>query len=145
MLRNPVDRAISAYHFAVQAYHETRPIEQAIAGNFRGLEVEEPLSAHDDVNGALRDSTTIFPRSLRGGLARWYRWYDREQVLVVETDEISRKGGAGFERVLEFLGLDQWRPPAFHEHNVGTYARHRVPTRRVRLGTSSRTTSGCGA
>lgn len=122
VLRNPVDRAISAYHFSITARNETRSIEDAMADNFRLLDVDHPISKYDDLHGPLRLNDYVARGHYAEGLARWYRYFDRSQVLVLEADEVSRGGSAGFERIVEFLGLPPWTPPVFPEHNVGDYA-----------------------
>jgi hypothetical protein len=121
VLRNPVDRAIAAYHYTVKVRAETRSIEQAMADNLRSLDVEHSLQEHDDFESPLRFHNYVSRGHYAEGLARWYRCFDHSQLLVLELDELSRGGGDGFARMLEFLELPRWRPPVFTEHNAGSY------------------------
>ena len=120
ILRNPVDRAISAYHWAVSNRREHRPMEEAFADAFHRLGADEPQSDHDDARGHLRRSY-VRRGHYAEQLERWYRFYDPSRLLVVETTQLTRTGGGGFDRVLEFLGLPPWRPPTFVEHLAGSY------------------------
>jgi hypothetical protein len=122
VLRNPVDRAISAYHFARKYHGEERSIEDAFAENFRWCELDVSNKLHDDFPNSVY---TRHNYVLRGHYAEqlqwWLRFYDREQLLVIETEQVSRNGD-GFARVLDHLGLPTWQPASYPEHNAGSYA-----------------------
>jgi hypothetical protein len=120
ILRNPVDRTISAYHFARKMGQEERPLEEAIAANLRRLATVETLAAYDDFHGPLRLNNYVSRGHYAESLERWFQHFDRSQVLVLESEELSRSG-EGYERVVGHLGLPPWRPPAFVEHNAGSY------------------------
>lgn len=120
VLRDPVARAISAYHHAVAGGDEQRPIDVALdPAN------EEPLAPP---NAAGWYDAPDCPARLRGYLARgryaeqlerWFAVYPREQVLVLETGEL--RAGSAPPAVLEFLGLPPVTAPSVPDRNVGRY------------------------
>ncbi len=122
VLRNPVDRAISAYHFARKYHREERSIEEAFAENFRWCELDVPNKVHDQFpEGPFPRHNYVLRGHYAEGLEGWLRFYDREQLLVIETETVSRNGD-GFARVLDHLGLPTWQPASYPEHNAGSYA-----------------------
>lgn len=120
VLRNPVDRAISAYHDHCKYGGESRPVEQAISECLERTRVEDPISAWDDFRGFRRLADYVGRGEYEPALRRWHEQFGPEQLLVLESDDLSR-GGDGFARVLDHLGLPAWRPEEFTEHNAGSY------------------------
>ncbi len=123
ILRDPVDRAVSNYHMQVRRNLEDRPMAEAMAVDIERQGHHPPPDAPEwNTRGApVRRTAYVGRGRYAEQLERWYERFPREQLLVVETASLSRGDGQGFARVVEFLGLDPWRPHAFSEHNVASY------------------------
>ncbi|GMU77526.1 MAG: hypothetical protein AMXMBFR46_03260 [Acidimicrobiia bacterium] len=121
VLRDPVARAISGYHHVRRWGRETRPIEVALDPG-----AEEVPASPDDA--AWYDSPTS-PLRVRGYLARgryaeqldrWYARFPREQVLVLETGDLT--SGVALARSLAHLGIAPTDGPPAADRNVGAYS-----------------------
>ena len=115
ILRDPVGRAISNYYQQVKRGHEARPMADALFTDTGAAD------DWDERSGAARRTNYLARGHYAEQLERWLRHFPREQLLVLETATLSRSGGAGFDRVLGFLGLAAWRPESFLEANVQSY------------------------
>ena len=97
LLRNPVDRALSHYHHQVRHGLDSRTFEAAL--DEQDVRLPAPLQA---------------PRSylVRGlyaeQLEHVLRFFPREQLLVVQSEELFAGPGEAVARMIAFLGL----PPA---------------------------------
>ncbi len=120
LLREPVARAVSAYHFEVRMGTETRPIERAFAECFEQTRRIDALEEWDDPEGFRRFGDYVGRGEYAPALARWLRCFDRSQLLIVESDRLTRQGRE-FARVLDHVGLPAWQPSEFVEHNSGFY------------------------
>lgn len=98
MLRNPVDRAISAYHMRVRRGDEHRPIGDALT----------PDSGYALV-GRYADQ-----------LERWLGHYPREQLLVIQSEALIADLRSGLDQLFGFLGLPS-TDEEFTKVNAGTY------------------------
>lgn len=123
ILRDPVDRAVSNYHMQVRRNLEDRPMAEAMAVDIERQDHLPPADAPEwNTRGApVRRTAYVGRGRYAEQLERWFERFPREQLLVVETASLSRGDGEGFARVVEFLGLEPWRPDAFSEHNVASY------------------------
>jgi hypothetical protein len=90
ILRNPIDRAYSAYNRNVRLRRETRPFPEAIVGGptlpFKYL--ERGLYAEQ--------------------LERWLKYFKREQLLVLSAEKFFADGPSVLGEVFKFLGLPAW-------------------------------------
>jgi hypothetical protein len=43
----------------------------------------------------------------------WFEHFSRDQILVVESEQMSSAPGVVFQRVLQFLELPDWSPETF--------------------------------
>jgi hypothetical protein len=120
LLREPVARAIASYHHKVRLGYETRPIEQAFEECFERTRREDPLTEWDDPWGFRRQADYVGRGEYASALAHWLESFDRSQLLIVETERLTRRG-RGFARVLDHLGLSAWEPERFIEYNTGSY------------------------
>ena len=118
MLRNPVDRAYSAYHFYRQYYYETRTFEDAIAQEMNGTETRYTRTYL--VHGRYADH-----------LERWFTHYPRERFLVLVNTELRSDPEMTMSRVWKFLGLraHSFGRDAPPDLNVGSYAPMQAKTR----------------
>ncbi len=150
ILRNPVDRAYSHYHFAHGRNVETSTTFE------KALELEESrrkeyvetvselkfvfygrgmLSRQRDLYQLMRDSLKdIWPSYLRYGryadhLENWFRHYSRDQFLVLSTEDFRRDRQGTLDQVFEFLGVSPYKVQNFKNLNVGRYKKMREDTR----------------
>jgi hypothetical protein len=117
LLRDPVARAWSHYRHMVELGYETLPFDAA-------LDAEEERCAPDLAALASDPDRAPDPKALlrysyvaRGRYAeqldRWLTAFPPDRMLVVRSEELFADTVAVFARILEFLGLEPWRPPAF--------------------------------
>lgn len=134
ILRDPVDRAVSNYHHTAQRGREQREMRDAFAADEQLLGTAVDPEAFDD-----RDSDVNRHAYLRKGLyvehlERWFEHYDRTHVLAIEQRQLTRAGGVGYRRVLDFLELEPRDPPSW-ERNTGSYETAVDPDLGARLAT----------
>jgi Sulfotransferase domain len=118
ILRDPVERAISHYHMSHRRGHDLRPIEEALLPD-----ESEPVDAvtFDEHGGPHQRLSYLGRGRYAEQLERWFAVFPREQLMILETASYSRSGGEGFARVLEYIGMPPWDPPALAEYNVAKY------------------------
>jgi hypothetical protein len=121
VLRNPVDRAISAYHFMVERGRETLPIERALdpaAEWVDGRGMDPPYEPGEP-------SRPGGPSYLARGqyadqLEHWLQHFPREQLLILNTADFLRRTPEVMERVFDFVGVRPWSAGAFPQrHKLG--------------------------
>jgi hypothetical protein len=132
ILRNPIDRAYSQYHHEVRGGHERLPFEEAIDREPERLRDELPrLLADERFYSAAHQhhsylSRGIYARQLR----ELYRLgLGDDRLMVLQSETFFADPGREFPRVLEFLGLPEWRPPTFERFNVLRYDQMGLATR----------------
>jgi Sulfotransferase domain len=118
ILRDPVDRAISHYHHEIRFKNETRSMEEAFAAD-RNRTYDD--ATWDEQYGPARRTTYLTRGLYVDQLERWLQHFPRAQLHVCESSDLSRDGARGFEEVVEFIGLDAWRPDGFDEYHVAEY------------------------
>jgi hypothetical protein len=104
LLRNPTERAISHYFHAKRKGHEKLSISNA-------LHEEEKRMKHAINNQDYRDSTFIHSSYKHRGLykeqlERYLEYFSREQLLVLESDELFGKPEFTLRKVFQFLEVD---------------------------------------
>jgi hypothetical protein len=125
LLRNPVERAYSDYQMVARKEREHKTFEEAI-----GLEEDGDLVAFDDDSEYLSRGVYI------DQLLRWNEYFDREQLLVLKSEDFFENPQDTLQPVLEFLDLPEWEPKAWTLHyrrNKGTYEEGMDPATRRRL------------
>jgi hypothetical protein len=120
LVRNPVDRAISHYHFLARRGRESRPIDAALDRQLLGA----PSAPADDAD-------TYLARGLYAEqLERVLRVFPREQLLVVRSEELLARPGPALARMFDFLGLPAWDVDVSRRLNAGAYGTIPPPVRR---------------
>ena len=151
LLRNPVDRAYSAYHHRVRKGNEPRTFERAIEA---AMGLEEALAAQTETRppgteaegselgdrtgrAAARRSGYLFRGIYVDPLQRWSQFFDREQMLVLKSEDFFERPSETLKPVFDFLGLPQWEPNASElpeqRKNKGGYEQAMAPRLRRRL------------
>jgi len=108
LLRNPVDRALSQYHHEVRWGCEDAPSfaealdreENRLAGEEDRLHKEAGYRSVSHNHHSYR-ARGLYARQLRA----WLKWFPREQLLVLRSEDLFTAPRPTLARVLEFLGL----------------------------------------
>lgn len=125
LLRNPVDRAISAFHHN-RLRTPNEPLESFAAAVER--EMNELPDEFDKVAADERysDFSYVWHCYLSRGvydrqLEAWYREIRRDRLLVLQSERLGTEPAAVFDEALDFLELPSWQPPVFERLNSNTY------------------------
>ena len=119
LLRNPVDRTYSAYHHRARNRDQVRTFEETVEDNLDGPN-----------RGFLSQSIYV------DHLLRWSRFFDREQMLVLKSEDFFGRTRETLKPVLDFLDLPDWEPEASElrdKVNKGGYEQRMDPAIRRRL------------
>ncbi len=115
LLRNPVDRTYS--HYQMQVKRGTEP------GTF-----EEAIEQQD----APYVSRSIYVDQL----LRWFEFFDKEQMLILKSEDFFERPVEILKIVLNFLELPDWQPEASElqrRRHTGGYRQKMDPSTRRRL------------
>ena len=132
LLRNPVDRAYSDYNHKFREAREHLSFEDAIEaeeGRLRGE--KEKLLADEGYHSPKYRRYSYLSRGIYvDQLLEWERHFDRDQLLVLKSEDFFENPQDSFERVLGFLGLPYWETGASGQRNEGEYDEMSFATRR---------------
>jgi len=130
VLRNPVDRAFSHYQHAKRKGFENLSFADAIAREEERLEGEYERLMQDP---AYKSSVyPAFSYKARGlywqQLERFYQYFDRDQLLVLRSEDMFDEPQSVVDRVLDFLQLPPFKLQDVAPKNKGSYERKWTPT-----------------
>jgi len=123
LLRNPVERALSAYHHQVRAGSEPLPFGEAMDQEPARLAPEvERLARDPEYKSAAHRRFSYLGRGLYADqLDAWFRLFPREQLLVLRSEDFFDQPAAVVGQVLQFLGLPPADMKGFRRFNAGDY------------------------
>ncbi len=125
MLRDPVDRAYS--HYCMKRDQGLEPE----ADFERALELEEERTAAEwermlrepDYYSLACRRFSYFRRSCYAEqLDRWLAHFDKEQILIIQSERFFEQPVKELDRVCDFLGVERFRPPDLRAFNSRKYA-----------------------
>ncbi|HEY6738265.1 MAG TPA: sulfotransferase [Actinopolymorphaceae bacterium] len=120
MLREPVERAHSAYKHAVARGFETESFERALELEPERLAGEEEKLA--TVPGYRSHAHRHWAYVTRGHyveqVRRLYATIGPERVYILDAERFFASPEESYAEVLDFLDLPAWFPPAFEQHNA---------------------------
>jgi Sulfotransferase domain len=125
LLRDPVQRAYSQYQMAREEYRcERLTFEEALRVEEKRLAGEHERLTNDP---AYRSYAHLFFSYKERGryaaqLERWFRYFDRDQILVAKSEDLFSRPREVLADVFAFLHLPAWSPESFPIYNRGTYA-----------------------
>jgi hypothetical protein len=120
VLRNPVDRTLSAYYHRLRNGQETRTFEETVRASLEGDSDSNRLSRNIYVDH----------------LERWSSFFNEEQMLVVKSEDLFERSRETLKAVFDFLDLPEWEPAASDlgdRLNRGGYDQKMDPATRQRL------------
>jgi hypothetical protein len=130
LLRNPVDRAYS-HHSQKSRKWETLSFEEAIDAEEQRMKGErEKILEDEHYRSAVHKHFSYLERGVYiDQLQHYAKYFSREQMLVIKSEEMFENTPQVFKRVLDFLGLPHWQPEKFAPANIGRYDEMKPETR----------------
>ncbi len=137
LLRNPEDRAYSDYQHMARTRRETRTFEEAIGmENARPSRGAGKTTEHEDLTH-LDDNSRYLSRSVYvDHLLRWSKFFGRERILVLKSEDLFASPQETLGRVLHFLDLPprELKPSRMRDkRNRGSYEQKMDPETRRHL------------
>ena len=107
MLRDPVSRAYSQYHHAVELGHETLSFEDAIGNEEERTagELEKILRDERYYSEAFKHRSYLSKGMYVEQLQAWMSLFPAEQFLVLKSEDFYADPATAFKQVLTFLNL----------------------------------------
>jgi hypothetical protein len=137
LLRNPVERAYSDYQMVARKERETRTFEEAIRAAAKARLPEGDHPGPGDSRHRYHYRRYLYRSLYIDQLLRWTRYFDKEQILVLKSEDFFESPIETLKVVLEFLDLPEWEPEAEKlmggKRNEGRYEREMDPATRRRL------------
>jgi len=129
LLRNPVDRAYSHYQMhqrrkkGKKAGRESMTFGEAIE-----QEGQRTVGEYDKVKSGLNSlSWLLYSYKARGRyaeqLARWYKCFDKKQILVLKTESLRNNPRDELTKVFNFIGLSLPKDMSLKTKREGTQGR----------------------
>lgn len=120
LLRDPVERAYSAYTHEQARGFETESFERALSLEAERVAGEEERLIADP---AYRSHTHQHNAYVTRGhyidqLERLEKTFGRDALHVVDSGDLFSEAGPVFDGIMRFLGLPPWRPAEFKQHNA---------------------------
>jgi len=132
LLRNPVDRAYSHYHHEVSTGAETLSFEDALAREERILPEEtRKLQADQNYISFAHMHGSYKSRGLYADqLLPWIEQFDRQQILVLQSEAFYQDPASCMNTVFHFLNLPEWSQGTYKQYNLTKYDTMLPETRR---------------
>jgi Sulfotransferase domain len=132
LLRNPVDRAYSHYHHTKRIGRENLAFEKAIAQEELRLEkIENNKSQESGFNyHKAYNYTYLSSGRYAEQLKNWFNLFDKQQLLILKSEDFFNHPEAIFQQVINFLKLPNWSPKNFQKYNYNRYSQIIKPSTR---------------
>ena len=137
-LRNPVDRAYSAFQMSRrEGLEPCASFEGALALESARLDAEEARVSADPSYSPAPPAPLGYWSYLQRSryaqhVARWLEFFPREQFLFLEFEQLAHEPQGALDRVYEFLGLPDHEHGSFPTLNAGEYRSRSSPKRATR-------------
>ena len=132
LLRNPVERAWSHYQMEARNGDEPLSFEEAIAREKERIEPEERKILHNPFYDSFnhRHYSYIARGLYVVQLERWLRFFSREQMLVMSSEQYFESPQTVYDRLTHFLNTRPYDPGEFASINRGEYSGLESATRK---------------
>jgi Sulfotransferase domain len=133
MLRDPTERAFSAYKHEYARGYEREDFERALeledsrlAGEFERMRDDPRYESFAHRHYSYRHRGHYAEQ-----LERVFRYFPREQVYIIDSEEFFAKPLPQYQQLLAFLGLRPAEPAGFGQHNARPGQPMAVPARHM--------------
>tara|TARA_B100000953_G_scaffold61714_1_gene49117 strand:- start:286 stop:1215 length:930 start_codon:yes stop_codon:yes gene_type:complete len=133
ILRNPIDKAYSTYNQQLHVNEFTSSFEETIKAEFRRINLIKNHAEHQNHNPDF--GNYVVPNIIRHGiyfnyLEKWFQIFSKEQIFVVDSNELENFTQQTLNKVFEFLDLPHHEIPNLSKINVGKYSPMSESTRK---------------
>lgn len=121
VLRDPVERAYSAHkHELARGFETEASFERALELEPERLdgEVERLRAEPGYLSHSHRHHSYLDRGHYADQIEVLHRLFGRERVHVAFAEDFFSEPEPCYDAVVDFLGLERWRPPAFERHNA---------------------------
>lgn len=125
LLRNPIDRAFSHWNMQRDRKLDSLDFLEAVKQEENRAREAHPLQ--------LRKFSYIERGFYFQQMERVFRFFSRDQVLVIKFDDLRRDYRAVTDRIFNFLGVPPFPRLKNREENIIKYARRMTPSERAHL------------
>ena len=131
VLRDPIERAYSAFQMELRWGRETGTFEEALDREDAELPgVLERMLANPSLGVSSGLGRSYVARGLYADqLERWLRLFDREQLLILMSDDLDDDPAGTLSRAAGFLGVPEWHASEYPRRGVQKYAAMAPETR----------------
>lgn len=128
LVRDPVERAWSHYQERTQNGVEPLGFAAALAAEERRLEGEhERMTSDERYHSTAHDWYSYRSRGVYlPQIEHWLEHFDRDQLLVLRSEDMYADAQRVFDSVTDFLGIDRFRLPTTKPFNA-SHTRSSVP------------------
>ena len=130
LLRDPVERAISHYHYNLTINQTNQSSEKREYLSFKEAIETEKLRIREDIEKVKIDGNHdkcynyFYYSYLKRGiyieqLRRWMKFFPREQLLILKSEDFFQEPNVIFQKVLNFLDLPEFELPKYKQLNKG--------------------------
>lgn len=121
ILRNPVERTISAYHHSVKDNGELRSLAEVIDTEI------EMIQGMSDPSEIMKTNFKFEPRYLVWSLyyyflKKWMQVFPKEQFLILNSNDFYGNPARVMAQVFDFLELPNHELPDYHVYTKGSYS-----------------------
>ena len=123
ILRNPVERAYSHYQHSVREGYETMSFKEALEKETARLKSErEKILSIPDYYSFNHNRYSYLSRGIYiNQLQNWRKYFPKEQILILRSEDLFYDLSNIYNRLLEFLGLSEYALKRQINYNVGDY------------------------
>ena len=132
LLRNPVDRAYSRHQMETNHNNEDLTFEEAIEKEPERLEGEfEKMEKDGDYFSYHYNAHSYITSGIYADqLERWFKYFPREQFLILRSEDFYNDPKQSLSQVFEFLGIPNIKQETFEVYKKGKYSKMNPETRK---------------
>ena len=132
LLRNPIDRAYSHHQMHYSGGTETNSFEDAISieGSIVSTEMEKMEKDENFYSIKFYKRSYVTRGKYAEQLERWFKYFPREQFLILQSEKFSTDIQNEFEKVLKFLGLPDFKLDITKKYKSRKYEKMTPETRK---------------
>jgi tetratricopeptide (TPR) repeat protein len=120
ILRNPVDRAVSAYYHRARNKKLKASFEEVF--DTRISEFNEVTDILDNENYLMNKNDIIWQGMYFQFVEKWMNIFQKEKVLVLRNEDLLENPKIVMQKVFEFLDLPSYESSSYVKKNVGSYS-----------------------